>query len=313
MGWYEITVNTAEMSIDAVSNMFYDLGANGVQIINPDDPDLQGNASGLWDFFDPQNITLDVDGVTVTGYLDLDVNAVENVVQTIHHRLKDMQSFGLDIGNASVTYKAIDSQSWESEWKKYFKPFRLGTNMVVKPTWESFDAKDTDVIIEIDPGNAFGSGTHETTYLCIEMLEKYIQKDQTVVDVGCGSGILSIAAGLLGAKNVIGIDIDHVAVKTAKENVSQNALDDRIEILHGDLLNLVDATADIVVANIIAEVISVLLKDIGRVLKTDGIFIASGIINLRLEWLLEQYLPEAFYDVQVVQKGEWAAIVARKK
>lgn len=311
MSWYEINVKTTEMSIDAVSNMFVRRGANGVQILNPNDPDLQGNASGQWDFFEPENNTLDFEGVLITAYLDVEPEAIEGLCAEIQSEVAAFKEFGLDPGLAVTTYKSIRPEDWENEWKKYFKPFRLGKNMVVKPTWESFEVKEDDVVIEIDPGNAFGSGTHETTSLCIELLEKYIEKGQSVIDVGCGSGILGIAAGLLGAGSVFGVDIDHVAVKTARANVEQNHLSEITTIEQGNLIEVIKSPADIVVANIIAEIIVMLCEDVHRVMKPEGVFIASGIITTKLDWVKENLLNAGYTIVETVTKGDWAVIVSK--
>lgn len=311
MSWYEINVKTTEMSIDAVSSMFVRRGANGVQILNPSDPDFHGSASGQWDFFEPENNTLDFDGVLVTAYLDVEPEQIEALCVDIQAEVVSFKEFGLDPGLAVITYKSIHPEDWENEWKKYFKPFRLGKHMVVKPTWESFEVKEDDVVIEIDPGNSFGSGTHETTSLCIELLEKYIEKGQSVIDVGCGSGILGIAAGLLGAGSIIGVDIDHVAVKTAKANVEQNRLSEITTIEQGNLVEVIQSPADIVVANIIAEVIVMLCEDVHHVMKPEGVFISSGIITTKLDWVIENLVNAGYTIVETVTKGDWAVIVSK--
>lgn len=311
MAWYEISIKTSIMSIDAVSNLFYSQGAKGVQITNPKDPDMDGNSSGLWDFFDPQNIELDFEGALVTAYLDQD--DILATVKILKDKVTGLQEFGLDPGLAEIDYKIVYQEDWENEWKKYFKPFRLGNKMVVKPSWESFEVSEGDIVIEIDPGNAFGSGTHETTSLCIEMIEKYIDESYTIIDVGCGSGILSIAAGLLGAKSVIGVDIDPVAVKTAIENVKLNHLEDRTDIRQGDLISVITEKSEMVVANIIAEVIIELVDDIDKVLKPQALFISSGIILSKVDAVRKKLENTGFKIVEIIEKGEWAVVVSRKK
>ena len=180
------------------------------------------------------------------------------------------------------------------------------------PIWEEYDAKDDDFVIELDPGMAFGTGEHETTRMCIQALEKYVKKDSTVFDVGCGSGILAIAAAKLGSKKAIGVDLDPVAVESAIENVNFNKLDN-IEILHGNLIDVIDGKADIVVANIIAEVICILTEDVSNVIKKDGLFITSGIIHDRVEMVTNK-LEECGFEVMEINKdGEWIFIVAKLK
>lgn len=311
MSWYEISVKTTEMCIDAVSSLFIRRGANGVQIVNPNDPDFQGSASGLWDFFEPENNMLDFDGVLVTAYLDVEDDKIEHLCADIQSEVVSFKEFGLDTGLGIVVFKSIRPEDWENEWKKYFKPFRLGKNMVVKPSWEQFDVKEGDIVIEIDPGNAFGSGTHETTSLCIESLEKYIKAGDSIIDVGCGSGILGIAAGLLGAGDVLGVDIDPVAVKTAKENVKINNLSDMTTIKQGNLIEVVEKPADIVVANIIAEIIVHLVEDVHTVMKPEGLFIASGIITSKVAWVEENLVQAGYTIIETIIKGEWAVIVSR--
>lgn len=311
MSWYEVNVNTTAVCIEAVSNLFTRHGAGGVQIVNPDDPDLKGSASGTWDFFEPDNTQLDFEGVMVTAYLDREPEAIEATVTALKEEIGRFQTYGLDPGAFSVSYKEVHSEDWENEWKKYFKPFRLGKHMVVKPSWEHFEAEPDDIIIEIDPGNAFGSGTHETTSMCIETLERFLNKGDSVIDVGCGSGILSIAAGLLGAGTVTGIDIDPTAVRTARENVTHNGLSEKTAILEGDLIDKIDAPADIVVANIIAEIIVNLVDDVKTVLKEGALFVASGIITDKIELVTNKLKASGFEVLEVIEKGEWAVVVSR--
>ena len=163
-------------------------------------------------------------------------------------------------------------EDWANNWKKYYKPTKVGNRIVVRPIWEEYKEENDELVLVLDPGMAFGTGTHETTRMCIQSLENYVKEDSVVFDVGCGSGILAIAAAKLGAKKAVGVDLDPVAVESAKENVGYNDLDN-IDILYGNLVEVIDGKADIVVANIIAEVICILTEDVKRVLKADGYFI----------------------------------------
>ncbi|MDN5352183.1 MAG: ribosomal protein methyltransferase [Clostridiales bacterium] len=310
MSWYEINIKTTGESVEAVSQLFVRYGAGGVKILDPNDPDLQGGSSGTWDFFEPENLEIDFDGVLVTAYLDCD--DVEKTCCALEKDVRHLADFGLDPGLGEVSYIEVDPEKWANEWKKYFKPFRIGTHMVVKPSWESYEALPEDVLIEIDPGNAFGSGTHETTSLCIEMLEKHLKSGETVIDVGCGSGILSIAAGKLGAESIVGVDIDPVAVKTAIQNVELNGLAEKIDIRAGNLLDVISEKADIVVANIIAEVIVDLAGDVEQCMKPGARFIASGIITSKIPMVVDRLKALDFSGIDVIEKGEWAVIVAQK-
>lgn len=311
MQWYEIKIKTHEMSIEAITHILTEAGANGVMILNPLDPDFLNQDEGKWDFYDPQNIKLDFDGVLLTAYLDKE--AIEPVLVNLKEKIENLKTFGLEIGLGEVSATPVNSSDWENEWKKYFKPFRLGSHMVVKPSWESFDLKEEDILIEIDPGNAFGSGTHETTSMCIEQIEKYNPIGKTVIDVGCGSGILAIAAGKLGASKLIGVDIDETAVYTAKDNLEKNGLGEIASVRHGDLIDVVEEQGDLVVANIIAEIILILLEGIEKVLKPNASFICSGIINTKKDMVLQGLEAKGFDVQEVVEKGEWVAITSTKR
>lgn len=311
MHYFEMSVKTSVEAIDAVTNLLYHHGATGVMILNPNDVDFNNKEEGKWDYYDPQNLSLDFDGALLTGYFeDCDMTVLKGDFLESLFALKD---FEIEIGLGEVDFKEIFPSEWENEWKKYFKPFRLGNRIVVKPSWETFDVQPDDLVIEIDPGNSFGSGTHETTSMCIEMLEKYMKSTDAVIDVGCGSGILSIAAGLLGSKKIVAVDIDALAVETAKENVARNGLSDVTDVRQGDLLQVITEQSEVVVANIIADVIVILADDIDKVLKPNGIFISSGIINTKAAWVLESLEKRDFEIIESIQKGEWVVIVSRKK
>ena len=207
-----------------------------------------------------------------------------------------------------MEYIKVNEEDWANNWKKYYKPTKIGKNIIVKPIWEEYEANG-EMIIELDPGMAFGTGTHETTRMCVEALEENVKGDTTVFDIGTGSGILAIAAAKLGAKKVIGVDLDPVAVDSAKENVSFNDLNN-IEILYGNLMDVVTGKADLVVANIIAEIIVVLAEDVKNFLVPGGLFITSGIIRERRE-LVETKLKEKGFKIkEVKEQGEWLCIIA---
>ena len=206
----------------------------------------------------------------------------------------------------------MHEEDWANNWKKYYKPTLIGEKIVIKPIWEEYKGEDNQLIVELDPGMAFGTGEHETTRMCIKALEKYIKKDSTVFDVGCGSGILAIVAAKLGAKSVVGVDLDPVAVESAKENISYNNVNN-IEILHGNLLDVVDGKADIVVANIIAEVICILTEDVSKAINKGGYFITSGIIHDRVKMVEDKLIECGFEVVNIEKDGEWNCIIAKLK
>ena len=224
-----------------------------------------------------------------------------------------MTDYGIDIGQGRVYTESVKEEDWANNWKQYYKPTRIGDNIVIKPEWEDYEAGENDLVIRMDPGMAFGTGSHETTSMCIVNLEKYVNKDSTVFDIGCGSGILGIVAAKLGAKDVVGIDIDAVAVKVAKENISKNGVDKVMVAMEGNLADDMDKDkkADIVVANIIADIIVILAKDVKSFLKEGGIFISSGIILAKIDEVVASLEENGFEIVSVEKKGEWACVIAR--
>lgn len=311
MKYFEIHIKTSVAAIDAVTNILYTFGSTGVMINNPLDEDFTNQEEGKWDYYDPQNLTLDFEGALLTGYFE-EIDPIQTC-EEIKEAIAALATFDIDTGLAEIDYKEIFPSDWENEWKKYFKPFRLGNHIVIKPTWETFETLPDDLVIEIDPGNAFGSGTHETTSMCIEMIEKYMKTTDTVVDVGCGSGILAIAAGKLGSKSIIAVDIDENAVNTAKENVALNGLTEVTDVRHGDLISVISEKADLVVANIIADIIVKLSDDIDKILKPDALFISSGLIMNKVDWVIEELALRQFEIIEVMKKGEWAVVVSKKK
>ena len=311
MKYFEFHIKTSVAAIDAVTNILYNFGSTGVMINNPLDEDFTNQEEGKWDYYDPQNLTLDFEGALLTGYFE-EIDPIQTC-EEIKESIAALATFDIDTGLAEIDYKEIFPSDWENEWKKYFKPFRLGNHIVIKPTWETFETLPDDLVIEIDPGNAFGSGTHETTSMCIEMIEKYMKTTDTVVDVGCGSGILAIAAGKLGSKSIIAVDIDENAVNTAKENVALNGLTEVTDVRHGDLISVISEKADLVVANIIADIIVKLSDDIDKILKPDALFISSGLIMNKVDWVIEELALRQFEIIEVMKKGEWAVVVSKKK
>ncbi len=314
--WYEIKVKTTSESSEAVSNMLYEIGAEGVLIEDPNDPVYTNSKESDWDYIDIEEVKmhLEYDGAVVKCYFDgADVGAsdLEDKLTHLKGRLSQIESFGLDGGPLTVEVKELENTDWNNEWKKHYKPFEVGNRLVIKPSWEEYEATDDRLIIEIDPGGAFGSGTHETTSMCMEMLEENVTADMDVFDIGCGSGILGIAAAKLGAKAVIAVDLDEAAVMTTHENAVRNNVSDNFTVHHGNLMDVVSGKADIIVANIIADIIILLAKDLRTFMKPGGIFISSGIIDDKIDAVKEGLEASGFEIVEVRRRGEWAAILAR--
>lgn len=211
-----------------------------------------------------------------------------------------------------ITLANCVEDDWLNNWKKYFHPIKIGEKLLIRPTWrDKYDAGDR-VVINLDPGLAFGTGTHETTRLCLEALEKYVYEGSKILDVGCGSGILGIASLLLGAKNADGVDIDALAVKTAKENAELNGVEDRFNILCGNLTDKVSGVYDVITANIVADAIMMLSKDISKFMHKDTIYIMSGIIDSRVDGVKTSINDKLDIIAESCEKG-WYCLCAKLK
>lgn len=306
--WIEVAVITSSEAVEAVSGIFYNTNVKGVSIEDPEDIEFKKKNPGDWDYFD-ETLLLVKDGAIIKGYYKQDEHLNEYLAY-IKDSINELEKFGIDKGKGLITVTKVNEQDWENNWKKYYKPTRIGEKVVVKPIWENYQPKEEEVIVELDPGMAFGTGTHETTRMCIKALEKYVKEDSTVFDIGTGSGILAITAAKLKAKEVIGVDLDPVAVKSAGENVKYNNIDN-IKVLEGNLMEVVEGKADIVVANIIADVIIFLVDGVKDFIVPGGRFISSGIIKDRKDDVVRKLEESGFTIEEVNVDGEWVCIVAR--
>ena len=309
--WIEVRIITKSEALEPVSGIFYGLDCKGVAIEDPDD--ILGREKGplTWDFADINVLEHKGEVAVVKAYFS-EEDDIEEILTYINQKIEELKNMGIDLGLGKVESEKMFEEDWANNWKKYYKPTKVGERLVVKPIWEDYEAKDGEIVIELDPGMAFGTGDHETTRMCMQALEKHVKKDSTVFDVGCGSGILAISAAKLGAKLAVGVDLDPVAVESAKENVAFNNVEN-IEILYGNLVEVIDGKADIVVANILAEIVCILTDDVKRVLKQDGYFITSGIIHDRVEMVTTKLEDSGFEVLEVNKDGEWNCIVAKLK
>lgn len=313
MKWIEVTIKTTTEAVEAITNILDDLRTGGVMIEDPKDFFFQKKNELDWDYIEEEVFNKrNSDGVLIKTYISEERNVME-LFETIKQKVSALTGFGIDIGEGSVSLGQVNEEDWANEWKKYYKPTKIGEKLVVKPTWEDYEVQDGDLVIELDPGMAFGTGTHETTTMCMRELEKYVTEDSKVFDIGCGSGILAIAAAKLGAKDVIAVDLDEVAVKVAAENVAHNHVQDSVQVLHGNLIDVVSDKADIVVANIIADIIKILARDVHSCMKEDAVFISSGIIHAKVNEVKESLIENGFEIIEVKTLGEWNAIVAKLK
>ena len=206
-----------------------------------------------------------------------------------------------------------DDSEWLYKWQEHFKPSKVGERIVVKPGWEDYEPSEGELVIEMDPGMAFGSGLHETTSMCVKALEKYMPEDAKVLDVGTGTGILAMAAVLLGAESALGIDIDEEAVRVATENIRKNDLEGSIAVMKGDLMEGVDYRANVIVANLMADLVMMLSPAAAEQLGPGGIYITSGILDIKEDAVKEAIEAAGFDIIEVLADGEWRAITAVKR
>ena len=304
MQWIEAKVvfegGNEEMIVDLIADAFYSLNAKGVVV---DDPWMDPGQSWAPDAVPrPEQ-------PAVTGYLPAD-GQLEHRRQFLAQRLArlaDENGFAYQIH-----FRAIDEEDWAQSWKAFFWPRQITPHLVVKPTWRDYRAEPGQLVIEIDPGMAFGTGTHPTTALCLRLLEKYLRPGQHVLDVGTGSGILLIAAAKLGAARMTGIDLDPLAVEVARQNMRQNHIPPAAaELTCGHLVDQVTGAYDLVVANILAEVIIHLLEDAARVIRPGGLLICSGIIQAARAEVAEKMIACGFDRIDILEEEEWVAMVGR--
>ena len=313
MKWTEVLIKVDPQAVEAVTDILYGLGAQGVAIDEPVDVQRLREDELYWDYIDEKLLENDTEETKIMAYFSEEETNLPEKIAVIKEKIRNLTEFGLSIGSGTVELSNVNQEDWESAWKQYFKPVHVTDRIVVKPEWEEYSPQEGEIVIEIDPGMAFGTGTHETTSMCINQIEKNLKSGDTVIDIGCGSGILSMAAVLLGAEKATGVDLDPVAVRVALENVELNNLQDKIEILHGNLTDVIKEKADIVVANIMADIILILLEDVREFIKDDGLFISSGIIQEKRAAVEARLLEKNFSIVEVETKGEWCAITAQKK
>jgi len=307
--WIEVTVLTSSEATEAVAGFLYNCDVEGVSIEDVADVEFKKENLGFADFINESVLTIE-EGAMVKGYFKDSENFM-NTLNYIKESVDKLGEFGFDKGEGIVTYHKVNEDDWANNWKQYYKPTKVGEHIVVKPTWEDYEEKPGEVVVELDPGMAFGTGTHETTRMCIKALEKKVKKDTTVFDIGTGSGILSIAAAKLGAKHVVGVDLDPVAVESAKKNLEFNKVNN-IEILYGDLMEVVEGKANIVVANILADIIMFLSEGVRAFIEDEGYFIASGILNTQRDKVADKLKALDFKIEEVMEDGEWICIIAKK-
>ena len=308
--WAEISIHTTQEATEAVAAVFHELGAGGVVI---EDPELiqSYRRSGNWtDCIFPDEPALDF--VTVTAYLSADSSLPEKL-RLLSRRIDELAGHSLDKGRGTIHWREVREEEWANSWKQYFHTSRIGDRFVVKPSWEEYTAQPGDIVIELDPGMAFGTGTHGTTILCLECLEGLVKTGMTVFDIGAGSGILSIAAAKMGASSVKAVEYDAMAMETACRNVAANGVESVVAVSRGSLMDTLDGKADVIVANLIADLIIQMAPAVQEHLKEGGCLVASGIIKDRLSDVAAVLAKEGLFINKIEEAGEWAALVAGRK
>lgn len=305
MKWLEVQVKTTPEYEDIVTDILYSSGATGLAIEDPNDIiNLKQNETD-WDFIDQSLIDLSSDSILIKAYFSED-NGLDQKIDQLRENIENNTNGSY--GEVHITH--VDDEDWSENWKKYYKPTKIGSRIVIKPSWEHYEPKDKDIIIELDPGMAFGTGTHESTIMCTEALDSYLKGSPQVFDIGCGSGILSIVAAKLGASKVISTDLDELCVKITKENVNINNVEDIVEVKQGNLLDSISGKANIIVANIIAEIIVDLTKEVREFLHPEGIYITSGIITEKIPMVERTLIENGFKILEIKQMKSWACIIA---
>lgn len=298
----EIVSDQPAFAIELVSNVFYRLGLQGVSIDGPMEEPEEGWGEGAVSLSDQP---------AVTGYFPLDERFEAQRLSLEEALGKLTAEWGVQ---TRILYEQMDEEDWAESWKAYFWPEKITDRIVVKPTWREYEAREGELVLEIDPGMAFGTGTHPTTALCIRMIQSHLHSGDAFLDVGTGSGILMIAAAKLGAGKVVGIDNDPVAVAVAQKNLHLNGVgEDRFRVAAGDLLAGTAARFDLVVANILSEAILILAESVRRVLSPGGIFICSGIVEENAQKVVEKLIGLNFEILERETRESWTAIVARKE
>ena len=323
MRYIEVTIKIESAGVEPALAALDACGISDAEVRDPRDAEeiMADKETYEWDYVDEkvsENIgkkpEIHIYRESVSEDMDREFT---DLVKSVMKKISDDASSGMygpvDFGEIQVTEEIKDDSLWKDKWKEYFKPSHISEKIVVKPTWEEYEAEEGELVIEIDPGMAFGTGTHETTSMCVRALEKYVRKGDSVLDAGCGSGILSIAAAKLGAGEVLGVDIDEEAVRVSKENFDLNGTSDVCRAEYGDVTKGVGFTADVIVANLMAELLCMISGGIVSHLKDDGIFISSGILCEKEGMIRKAYDQAGLSVKDVMHDGEWCCVIAEKK
>ncbi|WP_414841090.1 50S ribosomal protein L11 methyltransferase [Enterococcus saccharolyticus] len=311
MKWNEVKIETASEAVEAIANILMEAGASGVAIEDAlDIENFQSDEYG--EILDKETITSLKEGAYVAAYFPETIFLPE-ILPFIREEVAKLPEYGLAIGKNELTVSEVAEENWATAWKKYYHPVHISRYLTIVPSWEEYTPQHADEkIITLDPGMAFGTGTHPTTRLTLQALEVTLRGGETVLDVGTGSGVLSIASKYLGADEVHAFDLDDVAVQAAQENMDLNAIASDVQVSANDLLKGIDTPADIIVANILADIIVLMVPDAWRLLKQEGTLIVSGIIHEKKQMVIDTLEAQGFEVDQVFQQKDWYAIILKK-
>ena len=317
MEWTEVNIYTTTEGIELLCSKLGDIGIKGFSIKDPEDfKEFLENKNGQWDYIDDDLMGLSECETCVTVYIPTNGQGAEMLI-AIKSMLAEMKAADTEgaYGRLEAEMSSIREEDWANNWKQYFMPFKVGEKLVIKPSWEEYDNSDGRIILEIDPASSFGTGKHHTTRLCLEVLEKYLNKGDKLLDMGCGSGILSIGAMLLGAKSAVAVDIEENAAATALENAVKNHISpDVYKTYFGNILtdeklaDEIDDKYDIIAANIVADVLIAMKESFLRYLKKGGILIVSGIIEERMDEVIDELKSVGFKEPEPEVREGWAAV-----
>lgn len=302
MKWIKVRVDYFSDNLEETKaklvNMFNEIGINQVEVIDYfSENELDYNAN-----FSSKN-----DVWSIIGYV-VDNRFANTKLNIIFNNLKEFMENENEFMYEIFTAKCND-QDWQDEWKKYFHTVNITDNIVIKPSWDEYEPSDNEIVVEIDPGLAFGTGTHETTSLCVEFLEKYAKNKKKLLDIGCGSGILMLIGKKLGVEKVVGIDIDEKVNDVVLENFSKNGINDNFQVIIGNLVDNVNEKYDLVVSNILVDVLEKLLEDIEKALEKGAIVIFSGILNEKEEAFLKKAKNYNLKQIDRKDKNNWVSPV----
>ena len=310
MKWCEVSIQTTHEATEIIAEIFRDLGASGVVI---EDPELVNDyiTSGKWDYTDIP-IATETEVVTEKAYLPVN-GELDGRLKSFELELAALKERGVSIAPGIITTCELQDEDWSDTWKQYFHVEKPGERIVIKPTWESYEAKEGELVVELDPGAAFGTGTHATTSMCIKELEQLVKPGMTVFDVGTGSGILSIISAKLGAKDIQAVDYDDSVIKIVEENLAQNNVQDIVSVAQSDLMQNVHGKANLVIANIIADIIIRLFDQLDEHLEEDGTLLTSGIIEDRINDVIDAADAHGYQVVKRLENKGWACITFKRK